>query len=318
MAANTNSETWQYGCEHELADWHQSIPLPYGFKTDERDVTMVNSNGIAVDPKRRLYHNGGEINTPPTGTIEGQCQCLEEIIGLYPDASVNYRSNLHIHIHVPGLAEDLRQLKRLQAYIHEQLPTVLELVEPIPKPTKQEFPIETHYKGAMRRYKRRKVSHHTFLTKERVAKQLTAKSPRQFHEFGVPLDKDKKPQWQCQPREAVSLRQLLQTNTIEFRHFPGTLDKQELLVCLAWCRDFLQMAFAQAELLPLYISHYACARFPQFPPYFHWIECRYRATCHDGSNSKETIKNNIKSILKGTFDEYPRRMPRQRVQKSIS
>lgn len=315
MTANLQIETWQYGCEHELADWDQTKKLPFGFKTDDRDITMVNSNGIAVDPKGRLYSYGGEINTPPTNTLEGQVNCLEEIVDCCKNASVNYRSNLHIHVHIPGLSTDLKWLKLLQVYIHRQLPPVLDLLEPIPKPKIEELQDAEIYKGAMRRYRRRMVSHHTFLTRKRVARQLTAKSPSQFHALGVPTDKSGKPQWQCQPREAVSLRQLLQTDTIEFRHFPGTLNKEMLAVCLRWCRDFLQQAFAQADLLSLFTDKYSNQQFPQFPSYCHWAECRYRATCHDGSNSKQMIARNIKSILEGTFDEYPSRMPRKCVQK---
>ena len=71
---------WTFGAEHELGDWDQRNGLPTGFKMDTRDITVMNSNGIAADPKGRSYSFGGEINTPPTDTIEGQGAALEELL----------------------------------------------------------------------------------------------------------------------------------------------------------------------------------------------------------------------------------------------
>ena len=43
---------------------------------------------------------------------------------------------------------------------------------------------------------------------------------------------------------------------------------------------------------------------PRFPRYEHWMENRYRATCHDGTLFKENIERNIKLILAGEFDDH--------------
>jgi hypothetical protein len=52
---------WTYGAEHELGDWDQRKGLPYRHKMDVRDVTCMNSDGIAADPKGKLWPYGGEI-----------------------------------------------------------------------------------------------------------------------------------------------------------------------------------------------------------------------------------------------------------------
>ena len=134
-SANLDHNSWSWGCEHELADIPRDRPLPKGYGWDVKDITIVNSNGIANDPKGELYKFGGEINTPPTDTVGGQVECLSTIKELFPEAKVNYRSNLHVHIRVPGLKGDLEALKQVHRYVHEHMPKLLPIIEPLPKPT---------------------------------------------------------------------------------------------------------------------------------------------------------------------------------------
>lgn len=297
-----NVENWTYGAEHELADWHRLVELPEDFGIDTKDHTIVNSNGIAADPKGKYYQFGGEINTPPSPTPMGQAKYLNDICELFPEANVNYRSNLHIHVRVPGLVSDLEALKTLQQFNTDWLPVVLPLIEPIPKPTKFQYPDPEDFKGAMRRYNRRKVSHHTVIPKNRVERQLKAKTVEEFFAMECPQSKEGKPLWHFQPRAAVNVRQLLETNTIEFRHFPGTLNARRLHTCVNWCRDYLKVALGAFPgvhtPLQLYHEDYYFVKFPEFEPYVHWMEERYRKTCHDGTLTKEQITNNIEEILR--------------------
>ena len=301
---------WTYGAEHELGDWDRRKGIPPSFGIDERDVTMVNSNGIAVDPKGKMYPFGGEFNTPPTHSPEGQAEALKIIKAMHPEAVVNYRSNLHIHIHIPGLSEDLEKLKSLGRFNCLWARKVLPLVEPIPEPTEEEYATEEAYQGARRRWRRRRKSHHTVLSPQRVTRQLQAKTVQEFHDFGVPWSKEGKPLPFCQPRCAINVRQLLETDTIEFRHFPGTLDPEELLTCVEWCRDYLQCWKAGKNPRSHFHMHYLYRKFPEFLPYVHWMEVRYRATCHDGHVPKGDIATHISAILEEDMNEYPSLVPR--------
>lgn len=298
---------WTFGAEHELANIERRVLLPPGFGWDERDCTIVNSNGIANCPKGKLYTRGGEVNTPPTDTIAGQCEALTLIKALFPEATINYRSNTHAHIRVPGLKDDLRALKRIAMYNRYWLPKVLPVIEPIPYPNGDEYPGELEWLGALRRYKRRKRSHHTVLTEKRTARLVSAQTIEEFFRFEVPEDATGRPMWHAQARAAVNLRQLLQTGTIEFRHFPGTLDEAELRHCFDWCEHYLLCALCPTwELRPSGLDPWqtfkpeqsvgALARFPTFAPYNHDLEIRYRMTCHDGTVPREQIINNIKAI----------------------
>lgn len=304
MTVSLSTVHWTLGAEFELSDLDQRRGLPAGYGWDRRDYTMVNSNGVAVDPTGRLWSHGGEVNTPPVARPSQLADCLREVLAMHPDATVNHRSNLHVHVRVPGLGQHLPSLKRVQRVIHEELREVIDLLEPIQRPMRWEYKLQTEYDGAMRRWRRRRVSHHTFLTPARLARQMAAETVEGFYAAEVPARRsDGAPQWQCQPRVCVNLRQHLETDTVEFRHFPGTLDPLLLQTCAEWCVDFLDWALKGTPGVDttavLYQSKYLGRKFPEFPAYDHWRELRYRATCHDGSVPKEKIVANIGRILRG-------------------
>lgn len=285
-----------YGAELEFADIDQKRPLLEGCGWDRTDPSMVNSNGIAVDPKGISWQKGGEIQTRPTNTLTEQVDLFKKLLVLFPEATVNYRSNLHIHIGVPQLEQCLPLLKQLQEYISTQLPQVLAKLEPIPKPDKTLYPNSDALRGATKRYNRRKRSHQTFTPASRVTKQLAASSLKEFYELEVPRSKENKPLWHMQPRSCVNIRQLLQTKTIEFRHFPGTLDPVEFEFALTWCREFLWAGLVTREPVRSIFARLQL-RMPKFKLYQHDLEQRYLQTCHDGSIKRPEVEINIQRLL---------------------
>ena len=290
-------KNWTYGVEHEFADWHKDSQLPPGCTRNTQDHTIVNSNGIAADPKGKVYSYGGEINTRVTNTPQAQGDILRDILYTM-NVRINYRSNLHIHIRVPRLRGNLPALKTLAKYNFYNLPKVLPLIEPMPVPTRKEYPRLDEYEGARRRFKRRKVSHQTIVTSRRLKAQLSAHTVLELFKGEVPTSKKHQPLWHLAPRHAVNLRQLRDTNTIEFRHFPGTLNPDELITCIEWCRDYLISALITKEYaISLYGGRYVNRKFPKFMPYNHGMEKIYRQTCHDGSIPLAVIKRNIERIL---------------------
>lgn len=283
-------ENWTYGAEHELGDWDTKKGLPEGFLR-ANDWTLVNSNTIAVQPNPKDYPLGGEINTPPTETIQEQLDCLNTFLKLHPDTVVNHRSNLHIHIRVPGLKNNLKSLKKIQVTIHGDFRELVKRLEPIPKGLTE---------AERKREKRRRVSHQTFLTSQRLKKQLSAETVEDFFRLEVPQTKKTgEPMWHAQPRVCVNLRQLLQTDTIEFRHFPGTLDLRELESCFKWCRDFLICSLRGYSILSLFGNNEW--RIPRFPKFIEGVEIGYQATASHNGLKKYEIQKNIELIEKGEF-----------------
>lgn len=290
---------YSFGVEHEWADWDITTKLPFGCTHNKKDGTIVNSNGIANDPSGKSYRFGGEINTPPTDTYEGQIEILESLLHFIPTATINYRSNLHLHVHVPGLRDNLILLKRIQQKISNELPFLIDFIEPIPRPTTDQFPIVSEYKGALVRYKRCLRSHHTFPRLKGVEAQMEATNVKDFFNFEAPKSVKGRYLHHLVPRACVNIRQLLETNTIEFRHFPGTMNSDELRDAFKWCVYFLEAAIND---FPLEIDYAESLQLPKFQHYKHSLECGYRATTFHPSSEKARltriqIENNIQRIL---------------------
>jgi len=290
-----------YGAELELADIEQSKGLPKGCGWDRSDPSIMNSNGIAVDPKGKIYNFGGEVQTKPTKSIIEQVKVFESILNHFGNAKVNHHTNLHIHIGIPfiDVKTKLRILKRFQRVIHTDFKSIIDKLEPIPVPTHKDFPYSFSYNGAMKRYKRRKRSHHMFLSDIRLKNQLSSKTTKDFFEREVPrTTKEGRLMWHAQARVCVNLRQLLQTNTIEFRHFPGTLNVNEFRDSLKWCQKFTQCILNQKSIRNLWKNQKDTLVFPKFAKYQHDLEVIYRQTCWDGSVDKKKISENIRHILR--------------------
>ena len=288
-----------YGAELELADIDQLKGLPEGCNWDRSDPSIMNSNGIAVDPKGKVYNFGGEVQTKPTKSIIEQVKVFENILDHFGNAKINHHTNLHIHIGIPSVdvKTNLKILKRFQKVIHTDFKSIINELEPIPVPTHENFPYSFSYNGAMKRYKRRKRSHHMFLSETRLGKQSNSKTTKDFFEMEVPFTKEGKPMWHAQARVCVNLRQLLQTNTIEFRHFPGTLSASEFRDSLKWCQEFVRCILNKKSVIKLWKHQKNRLTFPKFAKYQHDLETIYRQTCWDGSIDKKKIPENIERIL---------------------
>jgi hypothetical protein len=273
--ASAGDKKWSYGAELETADWDQGLNNGY-WRTD-LDWTMVNSDGIAVDPSGKVYRLGGELLAWPSNTHTGVASQLMDMLNKFANMSVNYRSNLHVHVRVPGLRDNLELLKRTQKFCSDWLPRLLPVIEPIPQPRRFDYPEISAWKGARKRFARRKISHQRIMPEAIVVRQLMAGTPKQF--FEEEALSGGKLYWATRPRCAVNLRQLLATDTVEFRHFPGTVNPEELVTAIRWCRDFLRLAFDGGDPIRLWESGYRGKVWPSFRPYVHVLEEGYQRTC---------------------------------------
>lgn len=287
---------WTYGVEHELADWDTRDGWD-GYGIDP-EPNIVNSNGIAADPLRISYPFGGEINTPPTTSRREQAVLLTDFLKRHPRATVNYRTGMHVHIRVPGLSTSLTYLKKLQEFITDNA-DVYNLVDPIPIPKGPA--------GERRRAQWMRMSHHTVIPRNRVARQLNAKTLTEFFELEVPRSKAGQVLWHAQPRAAINLRQLKQTDTIEFRHFVGTLDPAEVSVAVEWCHDYMMVALTGGSAERLFQTQYARLKFPRLSDYPYnqdWEDTWQRTTI--SKNKRPEIDAAIAEVL--DHPDYPRRL----------
>jgi len=292
-------DSFTYGVELEYGDSYRFNELPVGAKWNDKDNTCVSTTGIANDPLGLLYKYGGEINTKPTDTIQEQIDHIAEINAmLKPAPVVNYRSNLHIHVRVPGLKDDLESCKKLLRYIDEFQQLAFDIVETIPVPSKSMLAPEV-YEWELKRMKRRHKSHQYKLPESRMNAMLNAKTTQEFYEEHAPLT-EKGRMWFFSPRAGINLRQMWEeTNTIEFRHFPGTLDMTEMESCIRWCREFLDAAL-NTEKTPTEIFWETSYKFPKFQPYEFETEQIYQWTNFD-ANSRKVVEKRL-SVLREKVD----------------
>lgn len=296
------SKDFTYGVELEYGNCDRTIPeLPDGAKWNALDNTCVSSTGIANDPSGKLYKFGGEINTRPTTTIQEQTDHIEKInrylVSEGPSPIVNYRSNLHIHVRVPGLKDDLPMLKQLLQYIHTYQQQAFDIVETIPVPDRNTLS-PLHYQWAKKRYDRRQTSHQHKLPEKRYDAMMRASTPTEFWHEHAHKNAKGDPSWfQC-PRAGINLRQLFEeTNTIEFRHFPGTLDMIEMESAITWCKSFLEVALNSPETPPHTLLGSYAYKFPDFQPYEFETEQVYQFTNFD-KNTRKAVSERLAELRK--------------------
>lgn len=282
---------WSYGVELEFADVSIHNKLPEGASWNLYDYSIVNSNGIANDPKGVLYEFGGEINTKPTNTIEEQVQHIQDIIDMLdPKPVINYKCNLHIHIRVPGLRDDLEACKKVIKYIHDSGKQAFEIVDPLTLPTKQQYPYPSELEGAKKRYRRNQTSHQYMLPDTDYEKVINANTLQEFY-LGHRL---------VSQRPGINMRPMFDnggngTNTIEFRHFFGTLDPLEYKSCLTWCMEFLNAALNTGEEPKDIIKRNLWMVFPRAKKYDHTLHQNFEKT--EYKLPLEERKKNIEEIL---------------------
>lgn len=296
------TSTFSYGCELEFADVDRFVELPPGCAFDGKDHTVVNSSGIATDPKAQTCKQGGEINVRPTDTIDEQLQVIEQVINCFgQQITVNYRCNLHVHVRVPGLRDDLAACKQLATYIRNHERDVYRLIEPIPKPTPEQYPDKASMEGALKRYKRRHRSHQYRVSDNVYQAMMRASTVQEFYNAHAPWSEKKQQHcFHLKPRAGINLRPLWEThhNTIEFRHFPGTLDMLEYKSCLTWCSLFLDAALNSPNTTPQQIlDNNPWMKFPKFQPYQHDLETTYLLTSYDHC-TRAQIVDNLKTLQK--------------------
>lgn len=249
-----DTSKWTYGAEHELADWDIHSKLPDSVKRNLDDYSIVNSNGIANDPSGKITSLGGELNTIPTTTIEDQVKIIDDIRTSLPNAKTNYHSNLHLHISIPDIKTDLDTLKYIQKRIHQDMPSLLEIIDPLVC-KREDYSSDDDYKLARKRINHSKVSRHKLLTSARLSRQLSMTTVEDFFNAEPPSSKSGKPLFHLAPRLCINLRSLLDNNTIEFRHWAGTLDTVKFKNAFYWCKKYLYLVISKTPISNDFIEY---------------------------------------------------------------
>ncbi len=304
MIKRANLREATYGCELELGDVDTKIKLPRGNTWDYRDASVMNSNGTANDPEKVLNRYGGEIQVKHSDTPGGLLLNVSDVYAALPKKDFNFTTNLHVHIRVPGLRDDVKALKKIAEYLRVYGPGMFELIDPIPVPTHYGYNSSQAFKGAMKRYKRRKRSHHT-LPSERVFELLKqVQTPKEFYYAHAPWsERLKRPQFHLMQRPGVNLTQLwAPTETIEFRCFTMSPADYMLLSAFRFVYQFLKAALFTGET-PKQILHNHQYHFQKFWPYNYRLDRIFQMTNVRHNKREVAAANYAKLILAGKINE---------------
>ena len=262
---------WTYGYEIEWGDIPRNFAVPEHLGTWEfAETDILNLRGDyalrAVDPLGIDPPVGGEINTKPTATWPEQVDRIMRIRQLFVDEGHEPTASLvnhgHLHVHVPGLREDIDALKRLVRYVGDnQLLTAEACYQYRDDPT---------MKGAVKGAK--------IYLKHDGGRQMPAYMVDNICNLATNFDSFIK--LHAAGRDGVSLGRpfryaintycLKHTGTIEFRCFRSTTKRKEIASQFAFAEAFIDAALNNGPSVETILSENNY----EFPPYVwnreHW------------------------------------------------
>lgn len=282
------------GIELEWADVDRWTKIPEDLgKWSMEDYSVVNSDGHANCPTGETWRWGGEINTRPTTGPASQANLVRRLVELLePKPVINFKCNLHVHV-APSVnlleQENLQILKDVATYLRESEAFVYSIVEPLRNwtPMVEEYPDSDELIGATKRWRRNLTSHQHSLPPQRYVEMMSAQSTQEFKDAMAPPTKNGGRAWHVAPRPGMNMRSLWKHGTIEFRHFPGSRDPEEIHDAVDWCQKLTDAAVLRATMSrdihvasasDIYHERDRVWRFPKFVRYDHKLAQGFEMT----------------------------------------
>lgn len=276
------------GLELEFSDIPTNVTIPERLGTyDYEDCSIVNSCGIANDPLKKDVLIGSEINMKPVHTVREMLDNIEELYSILTPKAANFKSNLHVHISIPGLEHRYEDLYKLHTYTFKYAAEVFKTIDPIP--VVADDPV----------FKRRAAhlshSHHYEFPSQRKELLLQAKTWEEFRDGQQPM-KDGVRLTHAIRRCGVNLRSLWDRGTIEFRHFFAANTLLEYESAIRWCILYVENALSEQQSVDiLYNSReWSFPRMGEWNPYLllGWEETNYKY------NTRAEVRNKLALLVK--------------------
>lgn len=235
-------KTFTYGYEIEWGDIDRKVLIPEELGAWEYcETDIINMippyAGLGSDPKGINPPVGGEINTKPTKTIDEQVGNIMKLHQLFVDNNNTPTSGCvnhgHLHIHVPGLTDDIAALKRLMLYLKNNQHITMDKayqfrIDPRMSMTKTAKTYLKHDGGR--------------IMPDWLAINL-ATLPNSFEEWIKVHCCGKDGVTQSRPfRYGIHTYALKNSNTIEFRCFRSSVKENEIRDCFNFAADWIDAA----------------------------------------------------------------------------
>lgn len=283
-----DASTFTWGYELELGDVRRSLIPPAHLGTwehAETDICNISPpyRGRASDPLGIDPPVGGEINIKPTKTPHELVNRIGKTIDWFKDQgdkpSASCTNVGHVHVHVPGLMEDISSLKILTRYILDNQEATVQACW-----TYEEMPDMKKTKTA-RTYMKWDGGR---LMPKWMGENIIEKA-NSFEDF-IRI--------QCCGKDGVSMGRpfryaintycLKHTKTIEFRCFRASLSSLYISNCILFVQDFMNAALNTGESVASILSRETII----FPPmtYDHELYLSWEKTKWDKSRGKKERK----------------------------
>lgn len=273
--------TFTYGFEIEWGDIDRKMPIPPelgAWEYCETDIINLREpyRGLGSDPKGVNPPVGGEINMMPTKTIQEQVDNIMKIHDLFVDhgtpPTAGCVNHGHLHIHVPGLTEDIDALKRLSRYLRDN----------------QHMTIDRCYQFRIMPNMEMTKTAKTYLKHDggRIMPDWLATNLAT-----VPVDFEDWIRVHCCGKDAKTLSRpfrygihtyaLKNSKTIEFRCFRSSVNRQEIMDSFRFAADWIDAALNDGpDVQELFLTN--DYKFPPFEydheMYMAWEKTKYERT----------------------------------------
>ena len=229
-------EIISWGSEIELGDVGRNEQIPSNLGSWEYfECDIVNQQdpfwGIAADPKGIDPPMGGEINIYPSKTWAEQINNITAIEEFFKEKgytpTTSCVSNTHIHVRIKDLCKNVDLLKR---FILAILVNQKQFVESV-----YHFELDPRMSEYAIQYLREDsglLNDATQLKRMLYAKSIDEIFSLVRGDVSTIREKSK--------RCAINLKPLLFMETVEFRCFRSTLNKEELSSCFKICQRFIE------------------------------------------------------------------------------
>ena len=272
------TNNWSYGYEVEWGDIDRTLTIPKhlgSWEYAETDILNLNDPNkyIACDPLGLKPKYGGEVNTVPTLDSDEQVNKILELYNFFRDNNNNPTTSCinhgHVHIHVPGLIENVDLLKKLIQYIKKN----------------QKITVDACYKFYSRPVMKKLKGCTAYLKLDggRLMPDFMCdniiKHTKNFDDFIRLHSAGKDAVSLGRPfRYAINTYCLKHTKTIEFRCFRATIKKNELEDQFKFIKKFVYHALTDHK--PVHeILKENTYNFPPFifsaKEYIGWINTKY-------------------------------------------
>jgi len=254
---------WRCQTILEWPDVDTRARLAPGWQWAKLVTGVVNSDGTANDPRRRLVRRGGGLVSPWCAGPQDLAEASDELFERLRPAH-NYRSNLRIRIRVPDVTDRLDVLVRVGA-LTPYLYAVVDRVDPLHELMANQPDSAAGRAAAVRLASTMGERHHLHLphvqevrARARTLRELLAPEPQRG------------------PWELVNLRRLPVDGSIELRCFADPLDPGELHAAAGFSQQWLHAAITGGDLMSA-VTVWA-PHLPRQRRFEHHLEAGWQAT----------------------------------------